>query len=145
VVSREAIVAEARTWIGTPFHHQGCVKQVGCDCIGFIAGVALALGIEGAERWRTNPAYHNYSRYPERATLEKGCAEFFDQVPIRDVTLADIFVMRFEREPMHFALITKLDPIYITHALFMRDRVVEHRMDARWQSFVFRACKFRGI
>ena len=29
----------ARTWIGTPYHHQARVKGHGCDCIGLIIGV----------------------------------------------------------------------------------------------------------
>ena len=30
--ARQAIVAEARSWIGTPYLHQGRVKGVGVDC-----------------------------------------------------------------------------------------------------------------
>lgn len=36
---RERIVADARTWIGTPFHHAAAVKGVGADCAGFLHGV----------------------------------------------------------------------------------------------------------
>lgn len=32
-------VAEARTWIGTPYVHQGAVKGAGCDCLGLIRGL----------------------------------------------------------------------------------------------------------
>ena len=28
------IVTQARTWIGTPFHHQARLKGKGCDCLG---------------------------------------------------------------------------------------------------------------
>lgn len=30
--ARAAIVAEAKTWIGTPYHHQAHVKGAGVDC-----------------------------------------------------------------------------------------------------------------
>ena len=33
---RDRIVQEALTWKGTPFHHKGRIKGVGCDCGGFI-------------------------------------------------------------------------------------------------------------
>ena len=33
---RQDIIAEARTWKGTPFHHKARVKGVGVDCGGFI-------------------------------------------------------------------------------------------------------------
>jgi cell wall-associated NlpC family hydrolase len=37
MASRERVVAEARTWIGTPYHLGGRVKGAGCDCYTFIA------------------------------------------------------------------------------------------------------------
>jgi NlpC/P60 family putative phage cell wall peptidase len=33
------IVALARGWIGTPYHHQASVQGVGCDCLGLVRGV----------------------------------------------------------------------------------------------------------
>ena len=33
------IVAVARSFIGTPYRHQGSSKGVGCDCLGLIRGV----------------------------------------------------------------------------------------------------------
>lgn len=44
---REAIVAEARGWIGTPYRHQASLRGVGCDCLGLVRGVwRLHLGAE---------------------------------------------------------------------------------------------------
>lgn len=39
----ERIVAEARSWIGTPYRHQASLKHVGCDCLGLVLGVWKAL------------------------------------------------------------------------------------------------------
>jgi NlpC/P60 family putative phage cell wall peptidase len=39
MIEREAIIAVARGWLGTPYHHQASVKGVGCDCLGLIRGV----------------------------------------------------------------------------------------------------------
>lgn len=33
------VVDIARSWIGTPYHHQAAVMGVGCDCLGLIRGV----------------------------------------------------------------------------------------------------------
>ncbi len=33
------VVAAARGWIGTPYHHQASLKGVGCDCLGLLRGV----------------------------------------------------------------------------------------------------------
>lgn len=37
------IVAEALTWQGTPYRHQGSRKGVGCDCLGLVLGVWRAV------------------------------------------------------------------------------------------------------
>jgi NlpC/P60 family putative phage cell wall peptidase len=42
---RAAIIAEALTWIGTPFHHAARIKGVGCDCLTYIAEVYARAGI----------------------------------------------------------------------------------------------------
>ena len=41
--TREAIVAHARAWIGTPYHHRASRIGVGTDCLGLIRGVFRAL------------------------------------------------------------------------------------------------------
>jgi NlpC/P60 family putative phage cell wall peptidase len=43
MIDRAAIVAEARTWIGTLYHHQASVKGIGCDCLGLVREVWRAL------------------------------------------------------------------------------------------------------
>lgn len=42
----ERILAEARTWLGTPFLHGASLKGKGCDCVGFVVGVWRACGYE---------------------------------------------------------------------------------------------------
>ena len=43
----DLVVAEARSWIGTPYRHQASLKGVGCDCLGLLRGVWRAVA--GAE------------------------------------------------------------------------------------------------
>ena len=40
---RAAIVAEARRWVGTPYHHQSAQLGIGCDCLGLVRAVYEAL------------------------------------------------------------------------------------------------------
>jgi NlpC/P60 family putative phage cell wall peptidase len=42
---RDKIIAEARTWIGTPYVLGACVRGAGADCATFIYGVLHALGM----------------------------------------------------------------------------------------------------
>jgi cell wall-associated NlpC family hydrolase len=44
---RAAIVAEAVSWIGTPFHHEARVKGAGVDCAMLLAEVYERAGIVG--------------------------------------------------------------------------------------------------
>jgi NlpC/P60 family putative phage cell wall peptidase len=37
--AREAVIAEATSWIGTPFHHAARVKGAGVDCLMLLAEV----------------------------------------------------------------------------------------------------------
>lgn len=44
---RLAIVEEAKTWLGTPYHHQAQVKGAGVDCVQILIAVYnKVLGIE---------------------------------------------------------------------------------------------------
>ena len=42
---RAVVVAEARAWIGTPFHHAARIKGVGVDCAQFLIGVYAGAGV----------------------------------------------------------------------------------------------------
>lgn len=46
-LGRDALVDEARSWIGTSYRHQASVKGVGCDCLCLVRGVwRVCLGAE---------------------------------------------------------------------------------------------------
>jgi len=42
---RAAVVAEALSWIGTPYHHEARLKGVGVDCAQLLVGVFSAPGV----------------------------------------------------------------------------------------------------
>jgi cell wall-associated NlpC family hydrolase len=42
---RALLIAEAQTWIGTPYHHMARVKGAGVDCLTFLVEVYEAVGI----------------------------------------------------------------------------------------------------
>jgi len=43
MIERDAIVREARAWIGTPYRHQASCRGSGADCLGLVRGVWRAL------------------------------------------------------------------------------------------------------
>ena len=104
--TREKIVAAARGFIGTPYHHQAAVRGAGCDCLGLIRGV-----------WR-----EVYSVEPERPPPyspdwgESGSVEILFDAANRHLTPvalaaasagdAILFRMREGRIAKHMAILT---------------------------------------
>lgn len=133
-------VAEARTWLGTPFKHQGCVRGAGCDCIGLIKGVGLALGLVDYDPSSPQArAFANYSVMPNPRRMREGLATWLVQIPVAEATLADIYFMAWGREPQHVALITDCG---IIHSYSRAGKVVEHRLDDLWCSRIVAAYRY---
>lgn len=63
---RAAIVAEARSWLRTPYHHAAQIKGVGCDCAMFPAAVYQAVGLISAPQIDSYPQDWNLHRSEER-------------------------------------------------------------------------------
>jgi NlpC/P60 family putative phage cell wall peptidase len=86
------IVAEARTWIGTPYVHQASCKGGGTDCLGLLRGVWRA--IYGAEPENV-PAYTPDWSEPQREeVLWQGAARHLVQKSRRDAAVGDVLLFR---------------------------------------------------
>lgn len=144
MITPDAIVAEARAWLGTPFHHQQSLKGVGCDCIGLVAGVAEALGVPEAAAWKADPLFRGYGREPNPRRLLEACAKYLDEIPLQAVRLGDILQFTFVREPMHFAIVSQLDPRYVVHSYSRAARVVENGAKASFWKLL-RAYRYKGL
>lgn len=138
------VVDEARSWIGTKWQHQARTKGVATDCIGLVAGVALALNLPGCDKWHADKRFSNYGRTPDPELLLAGCDEYMDRVPY--ARLGDVLVMRARNvgQPTHFAIVSAVDPYYIVHSRLMR-KVSENRLDDSLASLVLRAYQLRGV
>jgi NlpC/P60 family putative phage cell wall peptidase len=145
MITRAQVVAEARTWLGTRWHHQAAAKGIGSDCIGLVAGVARELGIIGGAEFQSDPAIRGYGREPDPKMLLSACARYLEPVHLPEIQLGDILVLRFETEPQHFALVSQRGPDYMIHAFAQARRIVENRIDAVWRSRIVRAYAYRGI
>ena len=89
----DRIIAEARSMIGLPFHHQGRDSAIGVDCRGLLLVIADRLGYQHAD-WR-----NDYAREPNpqefRAALE---TDLVLLPSIEDALLGDVFLIRFPRQ-----------------------------------------------
>lgn len=128
------IVAEARTWIGTKFHHQGRVKGVGVDCIGLIVGVAENCGITFGGRKPSMLDERNYGMLPEGERLKTLCEQHLVPKEKHDAAPGDVALFAFEKLPQHVAIIGELadGSLSLIHSYRQARGVVEHRLDDLW-------------
>ncbi len=91
--ARDCIVAEARAWINTPYHHQASLKGVGADCLGLVRGVWR--GIRGVEA-EVPPAYsRDWAEAAGEETLLAAAGRHLRPVAIADVQPGDVVIFRF--------------------------------------------------
>lgn len=101
---RPAVVAEALTWLGTPYHHAARVKGAGVDCGQLVAAVFETVGVIPAVVF---PAY------PPDWAMHRGDELYLDRV----LELAheiegppqpgDIALWRFGRAWSHGSIVTE--------------------------------------
>jgi len=139
------VAAEARRWVGTPFHHQGHRRGVGCDCAGLVGGVAVALGLMPADFWQRAAApFAGYSKQPHDGHLERACDAFMERIDIPKI--GDVLGIRFAEEPQHLAiLVDHPQGLGIVHAVQSSFCVVEHRFADVWRARVVQAWRLPGI
>lgn len=91
-VTREKVVATARAWIGTPYHHQASERGVGADCLGLVRGVWRDLYDSDAEM---PPAYsRDWAEASGEETLLTGAARHLTAKDIADVRPGDVVIFR---------------------------------------------------
>lgn len=134
---RERIVQEALTWEHTPFHHHAALKGVGCDCIGLVRGVAMAVGLLDPHY---QPAYYSpqwhlhQSDEQLREALERlGCVR-------RDPALClpgDCLLFQYGKVCSHAGVVVSTAPLRLVHSSMVDKRVVHQALtrdlQQRWR------------
>jgi NlpC/P60 family putative phage cell wall peptidase len=147
VIARSAIVAEAREWIGTPFHHQQHKKQVACDCIGLVGGVGMAAGALPSDL----PGLSEYAGYSHRpdGRLIPALDRYLVRIPEKEMQPGDVLCLRWGKEPHHLGLVGdyRHGGLSLIHAESWRHKkVVEHRLCFTDNSMKFVAAfRFPGV
>ena len=127
----DRIVVQARTWLGTPFKHQGRKKGVGVDCLGLLVGIAEELNLQD-ERGKPLAAFDalDYGHLPDEKRLWRGLKSCLS--PNREGNIA---LFHIDGTARHLGIIAR-DKAYRTliHAYAPARKVVEHRLDEMWES-----------
>lgn len=139
------IVAQARTWLGTPFHHQARLKGKGCDCLGLIVGVVDELGLEDRNGMKL-AAYDEvtYSKEPDGAYLIQKLTGLLEEVPIAEARAGDLALFKVRENPQHLAILSDYEgALGMIHSFAPSRRVVEHRLDDEWKSKIIKVFRWQ--
>lgn len=138
---RAAIVAEAKTWLGTPYRHQASAKGAGCDCLGLVRGVWRAL--YGAEPERLAPYTPDWAEAMGEETLYDAACRALVETPLSEKCAGDVLLFRMAPSaPMKHAAILVADE-RIVHAYWGR-AVLESRLSFYWRARLGAAFAFPG-
>ncbi len=127
---RSTIVAAARRYVGTPYHHQGALCGAGCDCLGLVRGVWRDL--YGAEPETPPPYTPDWGEVGTTEFLIEAARRHMPAVPIEAARPGDVLVFRLRPNAVakHVAILS--GPGHMIHAQ-SRDQVREVVFTASWR------------
>ncbi len=122
----QAVIAEARRWLGTPYHSHARVHGVGVDCAQLLLAVfgalGLAAGIDPGNYPRAWHLHHGDERYAE-ALLDAGAVETAAPQP------GCIALYWFGRTHSHSAICTGAGAVSTWVHAYLGRGVIETRSD----------------
>ena len=104
MLTRAAILTEARSWIGTPWQHQGRLKGVAADCAGMVIEVGKTCGCvpDDGTGDRTD-----YSMAADPVRMKAALDLMFDRIFLTELKPADILWMKGGIHPQHIGIYTE--------------------------------------
>lgn len=123
-IQRAAVVAEARSWLRTPYHSGADVKGAGVDCGMLLVRVFVDCGLVPPFDPRPySPDWHLH-RDAERylGWVEKLCGRVETALP------GDIVVFRYGRCFAHGGIVTEAEPLTLVHAFMDHGAVGEEQI-----------------
>jgi cell wall-associated NlpC family hydrolase len=128
---RALFVTTARSYLRTPFKHQGR-SAWGLDCVGLCI---VALRPTGRPYFDAEA----YSKHPLRQGLRAALVRNLGEpVPKESMREGDVVLMAFKGDPSHVGILTNYlhGGFALLHAFRQMGEVVEHRMDEEWIGYI---------
>jgi cell wall-associated NlpC family hydrolase len=97
------------SWVGTPYRHHTCVKQLGCDCIHFVIGVFKEFGIVKIDLKKIPDYPRDWHLHNTREMLSDGI-EIMDhgvkveKVDINNPMNGDVILSHYGKASSHAAI-----------------------------------------
>ena len=150
---RSKIVKQARTWIGTKYHHQGRLKASancsgGVDCIGLVIGVCDELNICDAHgELLSQYDRKGYSMQPEEEKLAQSIGAHLYSVESTKMKVGDILLFKFWKEPQHVGIVSKYPTggLGLIHCNSTSGSVVEQPLSDTWKRMITNVYRFNKI
>ncbi|MER2604807.1 MAG: NlpC/P60 family protein [Siculibacillus sp.] len=140
--TREAIVAAARRWIGTPYRHRAGLEGVGCDCLGLVRG--LWREFYGAEPEPLPPYAPDWAEAGGLETLLSAARRRLVPVPVDRARPGDVLLFRWRADmPAKHAGVL-VAPARFVHA-YDGSAVVESPLGPWWRRRLAAAFAFPGV
>ncbi|MEK4035651.1 NlpC/P60 family protein [Methylocystis sp. IM3] len=141
-VTRTAIVAAARRWIGTPYLHQASLMHVGCDCLGLVRGVWRA--VIGDEPEEAPPYTPDWAEALGCETLLDAAGRHFEPAAPGGFCAGDILVFRFRDDlpAKHLGIATSSTHMVHAHSGAC---VAEVAIGAHWRKRITAVFAFPGV
>ena len=142
VPTRSDIVARARAWIGTPYHHQASCRDAGADCLGLIRGVWRE--IYGADAEMPPPYSRDWAEASGEETLLDAATRHLQPIGVEAADAGDVVVFRLRSGLVakHVAILTG-DAAFV-HAM-EGGPASEVALTAWWRRRIAGAFSFPGI
>lgn len=139
---RARIIAEARTWIGTPYHHRASAKGQGADCLGLVRGVWRAL--HGSEPEPLGAYAPDWAEAARAESLAGAARRHLHEVEIAHRQPGDVLLFRFRAHlpAKHCAILTT--PAHMVHA-YDGVAVCEGHLTPWWQRHLAYVFAFPGV
>jgi cell wall-associated NlpC family hydrolase len=120
-MQRAAVVAAARAWIGTPYHHMADIKGAGVDCAMLLVRVYCDLGLVSpfdprpyTQDWMMHRNEERYLGFLlERARI------------VAKPDAGDVILFKIGRCFAHGGIVTRTEPLTICHAFMPAGYVIE--------------------
>ncbi len=143
-----AIVDQARTWLGTKYHHQGRLKKSaqckgGVDCVGLLIGVADELSICDSDGCLLSK--HDRTGYSSNPIIPTDLVEsHLTQITHKNMQAGDVLLFKFWKEPQHVGILTNYPTggFGFIHCNASSNAVIEQPLSDTWLRMITHVYRF---
>lgn len=142
LIEGHEVIKIAKTYLGTPWKHQGRLKKYGIDCAGYIIEVMRELGLD------VSFDIAGYERVPDGQKLAEVAHKNTKAILLKDVQDGDVLLFSVLGNPQHLAFYYQENGVdYMLHAYGDKsvNKVVAMRLDTKWKNRIVGVYRLNGI